>query len=122
MMELGERGWMGKEEQAVEEEQRSERNSRSGRTVGRVLSGIALVICVPVGALFVSVATGAVGVLLGIVGYVLGARRLGLLAVVLCTAAMFVGLLVGQGVIPGSYDRAVDGWFRNMPTERFTDD
>jgi hypothetical protein len=36
---------------------------------------------------------------------------------------MFVGLLVGQGVIPGdAYDRAVDGWFRNMPTERFTED
>lgn len=59
---------------------------------------------------------------LGITGYVLGARRLGALAVVLCTAAMFVGFLVGQGVVPGAYDRAVDGWFRNMPTERFTED
>ena len=90
---------------------------------GRLLSGFALVFCVPLGALFVSIATGAVGVFLGITGYVLGARRLGALAVVLCTAAMFVGLLVGQGVLPGeAYDRAVDGWFRNMPTERFTED
>jgi hypothetical protein len=34
---------------------------------------------------------------------------LGSLAVVLCTAAMFLGLLVGQGAIPGSYDAALDG-------------
>ena len=77
----------------------------------------------PVGALFVSVATGAVGIVLGITGYVLGARTLGRLAVVLCTAAMLIGLLVGQGVLPGdAYDRVVDGWFREMPTERFTED
>jgi hypothetical protein len=88
---------------------------------GRLVSGVAIIFCVPLGALFVSVATGAVGILLGATGYVLGARRLGALAVVLCTAAMLVGLLVGQGVIPGSFDRAVDGWFRNMPTERFTE-
>jgi len=26
-------------------------------------------------------------------------------------------------VVPGdTYDRVVDGWFRNMPTERFTDE
>ncbi|QIN81634.1 hypothetical protein GBA63_02570 [Rubrobacter tropicus] len=90
---------------------------------GRLLSGFALVFCVPVGALFVSIAAGAVGIFLGTAGYALGARRLGSLAVVLCTAAMFVGLLVGQGVIPGdAYDRAVDGWFRNMPTDRFTEE
>jgi len=90
---------------------------------GRLLSVVALVFCVPLGALFVSIATGSVGILMGITGYALGARRLGLLAVVLCTAAMFVGLLVGPGVVPGdAYDRAVDGWFRNMPTERFTED
>lgn len=90
---------------------------------GRLLSVVALVFCVPIGALFVSIATGAVGVFLGITGYVLGARRLGPLAIVLCTIAMFVGLLVGQGVVPGAaYDRVVDGWFRNMPTERFTED
>ncbi len=90
---------------------------------GRLLSGFALVFCVPLGALFVSVATGAVGIVLGITGHVLGARTLGPLAVVLCTVAMFVVLLVGQGVIPGdAYDRVVDGWFRGMPTERFTED
>ena len=88
---------------------------------GRLISGVAILFCVPLGALFVSVATGAVGILLGATGYALGARRLGTLAVVLCTAAMVLGLLVGPGVIPGSFDRAVDGFFRNMPTERFTE-
>jgi hypothetical protein len=77
--------------------------------VGRVLSLIAPLFCVPVGILFVSVATGAVGIVLGVVGYALGARRLGGLAVVLCAAALFLGLLVGQGAIPGSYDAALDG-------------
>ena len=102
--------------------QANEIHSSLKLSAGRLLSGIAIVFCVPLGALFVSIATGAVGVFLGITGYALGARRLGALAVVLCTAAMFVGLLVGQGVLPGTYDRAVDGWFRNMPTERFTDE
>ena len=92
-------------------------------SVGRLLSGVALLFCVPLGALFVSIATGVVGVIFGIIGYALGAKRLGSTAVVLCTAAMFVGLLVGPGVVPGDfYDRVVDGWFRKMPTERFTED
>ena len=77
--------------------------------VGRVLSAIALIFCVPVGILFVSVATGTAGIVLAIVGYALGARRLGSVAVVLCTAAMFLGLLVGQGAMPGSYDAMLDG-------------
>ena len=101
-----------------------EKNSEFWKlTAGRLLSGFALVFCVPVGALFVSVATAAMGIVLGITGYVLGARTLGRLAVVLCTVAMFVGLLVGQGVLPGdAYDRVVNGWFREIPTERFTED
>ena len=103
--------------------QADETQPRLRLSAGRLLSIIALVFCVPLGALFVSVATGAVGVCLGIAGYALGARRLGSLAVLLCTVAMFVGLLVGQGVVPGdAFDRTVDGWFRNMPTERFTED
>lgn len=102
--------------------QANETRPSLGLNAGRLLSGVAIVFCVPLGALFVSIATGAVGVFLGIIGYALGARKLGALAVVMCTAAMFVGLLVGQGVIPGdAFDRAVDGWFRNMPTERFTE-
>jgi hypothetical protein len=86
-----------------------------GPTVwGRALSLVGLLFCAPVGALFVSVATEAVGLFLGVVGYVLGARRLGVVTVLACTAAMFLGLLVAQGMIPGSYDRAVDGFFRDI--------
>lgn len=77
--------------------------------VRHIASVVALLFCVPVGMLFVSIATEAVGIVLGVVGYALGARRLGSLAVVLCTAAMFLGLLVAQGVVPGSYDEAVNG-------------
>ena len=87
-----------------------EQESATGKAyVGLTLSAFALVFCVPVGILFVAVATGAVGVILGMVGYALGARRPGFVAVVLCAAAMFLGLLVGQGAIPGSYDAALDG-------------
>ncbi len=77
--------------------------------VGLVLAAFALVFCVPVGILFVSVATGAVGIIFGMVGYALGARKIGSVAVVLCAAVMFLGLLVGQGAMPGSYDAMLDG-------------
>ncbi len=87
-----------------------ERSDETGKVlVGRALCVVALLFCVPAGALFVSVATGAVGIVLGVTGYLLGAHGLGRLAVVLCTAAMFLGLLVGQGAIPGSYDALLDG-------------
>ncbi len=87
-----------------------ERKSGVGKVhVGGILSVIALLFCVPVGILFVSIATGAVGIILGIAGYALGARRVGSVAVVLCTVAMFLGLLVGQGAMPGSYDALLDG-------------
>ena len=72
----------------------------------------ALVLCLPVGLYFVSIAVEFVGIVLGVVGYALGARRLGALAGVLCEATVFLGLLVAQGVVPGSYDRIVDGFFR----------
>lgn len=100
-----------------------QRETGAGKVfIGRALCAVALIFCVPVGVLFVSVAVGAVSIVLGIVGYALGARTLGPVAVVLCTIAMFLGLLVGQGVIPGSYDRAVDGWFRGTPAEPFTEE
>ena len=87
-----------------------EQKSAAGRGyIGLVLSAFALVFCVPVGILFVSVATGAVGIILGVVGYALGARRFGSVAVVLCAAVMFLGLLVGQGAMRGSYDATLEG-------------
>ncbi len=55
------------------------------------------------------VSVQAVGILLGILGYYLGARRLGTVAAVLCIVAIFFGLAVSQGLIPGfeSYDRGL---------------
>jgi hypothetical protein len=65
---------------------------------GRVLSVAALVFCVPAGLYFVSIVMEFVGIILGVAGYSMGARRLGSLAVVLCTVAMFVSYLIGQSV------------------------
>ncbi len=94
--------------------QANETHSGLKLSAGRLLSAVAIVFCVPLGALFVSIATGAVGVFLGITGYVLGAKRIGALAVVLCTAAMFVGLLVGQGVLLCQHVYPVEDGIPNM--------
>ena len=90
----------------------------NGAFWGRALSAVALVFCVPLGLYFVSIAVEFVGILLGILGYALGARKLGGLTVVACTAAMFLGLLIAQGVMAGAYDRAVDGVFRFLQDVR----
>lgn len=62
-----------------------------------------------VGAFFVSIATDVLGLVLGMVGYVLGARALGAVVVIVSIATLFVGLTVGPLAIPGSYDRQTDG-------------
>lgn len=62
-----------------------------------------------VGAFFVSVGTAVLGVLLGMVGYFLGARVLGTVVVLLSVAALFIGLLIGPLSIPGSYDQPTNG-------------
>lgn len=54
----------------------------------------------------------AVGVLLGILGFFLGARRLAATAVVLCIVAIFFGLAASQGLIPG-----IQGQDRDLPAE-----
>ena len=48
-----------------------------------------------------NVSPGAVGVMLGVLGYFLGARRLGTATAFLCIAALFFGLAASQGLIPG---------------------
>lgn len=48
-----------------------------------------------------SIALGGLGIALGIAGYTLGARWLGVAAIALCVAAMFFGLAVSQGLVPG---------------------
>jgi hypothetical protein len=53
-----------------------------------------------------------VGVLLGIVGYYLGARRLAIAAVSLCIVAIFFGLAASRYLIPG-----IQGEDRNLPSD-----
>lgn len=87
--------------------------ARQGRSLlpGRALCVVGLALAV-VGAFFVSVATDIVGMTLGAVGYALGARVFGVVVIILATATLFIGLLAGQGVIPGSYDEWVNGYPR----------
>jgi hypothetical protein len=74
----------------------------------RILCAIGLGFAV-IGAFFISVGTNVVGMILGLVGYYLGARVFGVLVIVLSTVTLFIGLLIGPGAIPGTYDEAVDG-------------
>lgn len=61
-----------------------------------------------VGAFFVSVATDVLGMVLGMVGYFLGARVLGTVVVILSIATLLIGLLVGPGRATGLL-RPADG-------------
>lgn len=78
--------------------------SREGASAARLLLARALCVValglVLFGAYFVSVATEVVALLLGAVGYLLGARRLGLVTLALAVVAAFVGLWWGAGRIP----------------------
>jgi hypothetical protein len=49
----------------------------------------------------VNLSAGAVGIALGVLGYFLGARRLGAASVVLGTAALFFMAAASTGLIPG---------------------
>ena len=69
---------------------------------------IGLILAV-VGVFFVSVATSVLGMLLGMVGYFLGARVFGAVVVLLSIATLFIGLLIGPLSIPGSYDQPSNG-------------
>jgi hypothetical protein len=65
-----------------------------------------------VGAFFVEIATDILGMILGAVGYYLGSRVFGAVVIILSVVTLFIGLLAGQGVIPGSYDEIVDGYMQ----------
>jgi hypothetical protein len=75
----------------------------------RILCAVGLGFAV-LGAFFVSVGTNVVGIVLGAVGYYLGARVFGVVVIVLSVATLFIGLLIGQGAIPGSYDEIMNGY------------
>lgn len=83
---------------------------------GRLLCGLGIALAV-IGAFFVSIATNVLGIVLGMVGYVLGSRRLGTLTIILALVTLVGGLFLGQGVVPGAYDRIMDwGSFRISPS------
>lgn len=48
------------------------------------------------------ISAGAVGALLGLVGYFLGARKIGLAVAIVAVATIFFSLAATQGVIPGA--------------------
>lgn len=79
--------------------QSRERASLTRLLLARLLCAVAIAL-VLFGAYFVSVATEVVALLLGAVGYVLGARRLGIVTMVLAVIAAFAGLWWGAGRIP----------------------
>ena len=77
--------------------------SQAGLTIGRVLAAVGLIVCIPAGLYLISVALEAAGIVLGMVGYFLGARRIGTLTVVLGVLAMIFGLLTqGYPTGPGT--------------------
>ncbi len=53
------------------------------------------------GSVLGATTTALVGIILGIVGYSLGARRLGTAAAVLSIVALIFGMAVSQGLVPG---------------------
>lgn len=65
-----------------------------------------------VGAFFVSLATSVLGMILGMMGYLLGARAFGTVVVILSIVTLFVGLLIGPLSIPGSYEQPTNGTSR----------
>ena len=78
-------------------------SSPASLLAGRILALIGLVVCVPAGLYLISIAMESLGVVLGTVGYFLGARRVGTVTVVLGLAAMIFGLLTqGYPVGPGA--------------------
>ncbi len=79
--------------------------------MGGILSGIGGAIAATSEFLLDSAVPGVtMGILLGVVAYYLGARRLGSLAVVLSAAALIVGLGLSQGAVP-----FVDRTDHNLP-------
>lgn len=84
-------------------------NDRGGATrllAGRIACVLGLVLAVGgiVAALVeggANISPGAVGILLSVLGYFLGARRLAVATVVVSILALFFGLAAAQGLIPG---------------------
>ena len=83
----------------------------TGLAVGGILSGIGGGIAATSEFLVDSAVPGVtMGIVLGVVAYYLGARRLGSVAVILSGAALIIGLGISQGAVP-----FVDRTDHNLP-------
>ncbi len=69
--------------------------------VGLVLTVGVLISTLVSGGSYSVVSAAAVGAGLGILGYFLGAGRLGTATIIVATVTLFLGLAATQGVIPG---------------------
>lgn len=90
------------------------RNARSSAATFVCVLGLIIAVGSAIATIFAGVGVdvisgGAVGIALGILGYFLGAGRLGVATIVISVLAMFAGLLINQ-VIPG-----VGGDDRELP-------
>ena len=85
----------------------------TGLAIGGIVSGIGGGIAATSEFLLDSAIPGVTaGVLLGIVAYYLGARKLGTVAVVLSAAALIIGIGISQGALP-----FVDRTDHNLPAK-----
>jgi hypothetical protein len=84
------------------------RREEEGMFPARALCVVGMSFAV-IGAFFVSIATDVLGMVLGMVGYFMGARVLGVVVVILSIATLIIGLLVGPAALPGSYDQPTHG-------------
>ena len=85
--------------------------------MGRLLCVTGIVLAV-IGGFFVSIAVSALAVVLGMLGYAMGARSMGRATIILAFVTLIGGLLLGQGVMPGAYDRITNGFFRVPPVSK----
>lgn len=86
-------------------EKEAQRASRVIPFVGRAVCGIGILMCIAVfvfgGVYTANVSAGALGIVLGIIGYFLGANRLGTATIIISIITIFYGLAAGQDLIPG---------------------
>jgi hypothetical protein len=99
------------------EERRRESSARSLFAAVACVLGILLAGGATIGAFLGAgssgvVSAGAVGVGLGVLGYLLGANRLGTATIIVSIVALFLGLAATSGLIPG-----IEGSDRGLPSQ-----
>ena len=107
-------GTGGTQGDSVNDQARAQ-NAKSGFATLVCAVGLLIAVGSAVATMFLGVGAdvisgGAVGVALGILGYYLGAGRLGVATIIISILAMFAGLIINQ-IIPG-----VGGDDRQLPS------